>query len=39
MAEKLKSNEDLLLEGRRSLDSAHRIAKGPVSKQAFTRAD
>lgn len=39
MAEKLKSNEDLLLEERRSLDSAHRIANGTVSKQAFMRAD
>lgn len=39
MAEKLKSNEDLLLEERRSLGSTHRIANETVSKQAFMRAD
>lgn len=36
MAEKSKSNEDLLLEERRGLDSAHGIANGIVSKQPFT---
>lgn len=39
MAEKLKSNEDLLLKERRSLGSAHRIANSAVSKQAFMKAD
>lgn len=39
MAEKLMSNEDLLLKERRSSESAHKIANRTVSKQAFMRAD